>query len=253
MTSISADDAHLFTVADECERLHETWRKSCNAYSDAEGAMFNKKGHEEPVSDAERAKVKETEERNDVDQSAYISIEARLLSTPAHTPQGLAVKLHTFRRYHANTEILAPFIDEFIADAERASTRDNPDATSTKTEWLAMFQEYRDRMGDEAAAVRANEHDTDAETRATEKATTKTQSVEHRIAEAEADGLLSLVVKLAVLWNNSIADTGDTRDDNVLMVGSALDYLVNQTGLDPYVTYDRDCKPIRAAEIGGAS
>ena len=114
-----------------------------------------------------------------------------------------------------------------------------------------MFQEYRDRMGDEAAAVRANEHDTDAETRATEKATTKTQSVEHRIAEAEADGLLSLVVKLAVLWNNSIADTGDTRDDNVLMVRSALDYLAKQTGLDPYVTYDRDCKPIRAAETGG--
>ena len=63
---------------------------------------------------------------------------------------------------------------------------------------------------------------------------------------------MSLTVKLAVLWNGSIAaDTGDTRDDNVLMVRSALDYLAKQTGLDPYVTYDRDCKPIRAAETGG--
>ena len=119
--------------------------------------------------------------------------------------------------------------------------------------WLAMFAEYQDRMKDEAAAVRANQNDTDAEHRATEIATEATQSVEHRIAEAEADGLLGLAVKLAVLWNNSIADTGDPNEGDALMVGSALDYLAKQTGIEPYVTYDRDCKPIRAGEIGGAS
>ena len=57
-------DAALFSLADECDRLHEIWRKSCEAYSDAEGAMFDKKRRDEPISDAERAKVKEAEERN---------------------------------------------------------------------------------------------------------------------------------------------------------------------------------------------
>ena len=247
------DDTKLFAVAGECDRLHEIWAKSCKAYSDAEGPMFDKRRRGKPVSDAKRAKVSEAEAQEDADKTAYCAIETRLLSTPAHTPQGLAVKLRTFRRYHANTKKLAPVIDGFIADAERASTCGKLDTAPSKTDWLALLEEYRERMKDESAAVRANQNDTDAEHRATDEATEATQSVEHRIAEAEADGLLGLAVKLAVLWNNSIADTGDPNEGDALLVGSALDYLAKQTGIDPYVTYDRDCKPIRTAEIGGGS
>ena len=244
-------DAKLFAIAAKCDRLHEIWRKSCEAYSDAEGAMFDKKRRDEPVSDAERAKVEEAKERNDVDQAAYNSIEKRLLNMPAHTPQGLATKVRIFRRYHANTSGVASFVDEFVAIAERASTRDNPDTAPTKTAWLAMFEEYRERVRAESAVVVANDGDTDVERRATEEATAATQRTERQIAEAEADGLLGLAVKLAVLWNSSIADHGG---NNIELTRSALDYLAQQTGIDPYVTYDRDCNPIREfAEIGGAS
>ena len=47
--------------------------------------------------------------------------------------------------------------------ADRRAGSVNP----AKTDWLAMLEEYRERMGDEAAAVRANQHDTDIEYRAT--------------------------------------------------------------------------------------
>ena len=179
----------------------------------------------------------------------------RLAEIPAHTLDGVIAKFDDYQRIHEGgatsvwDEGLLRTIREGLERLEPSAG-----AAPTKADWLGMFDEYRERMGDEAAAVRANQHDTDAEYRATEIATEATQSVEHRIAEAEVDGLLGLAVKLAVLWNNSVADTADSHDDNALVVGSALDYLVKQTGIDPYVTYDRDCNPIRQlAKIRGAS
>ena len=79
--------------------------------------MFDKMRRGEPISDAERAKVNEAEALEDADEKAYAAFETHLLNTQAHTPQGLATKLRTFRRYQDNN--LALVVDGFIADAER--------------------------------------------------------------------------------------------------------------------------------------
>ncbi len=196
-----------------------------------------------------------SQDDDEIDRYGKLISEAhrKLEAMPVQTPDGVAAKVRHLQYLSENfaddfSDMFASILDGLQRIGAAGSV--NP----AKTDWLAMLEEYRERMGDEAAAVRANQHDTDVEYRATEIATEATQSVEHRIAEAEADGPLGLAVKLAVLWNNSIADTADSHDDNALMVGSALDYLVKQTGIDPYVTYDRDCKPIRElAKIRGAS
>ena len=118
MTATRTDDTHLFVIAAECDRLLGVWLKSCKAYSNAEGPMFDKRKRGEPISDAELAKVKEAEALEDADKEAYCANEARLLCTQAHTPQGLATKLRIFRLYLPHTNE-ALFVDGFIADAER--------------------------------------------------------------------------------------------------------------------------------------
>ena len=103
MTSTRTGDTHLFAIAAECDRLHEIWRKSCNVFSAVQGPMFDKRRREEPIPDAERTRVEKAESLEETDCEAYAAIETRLLSTPAHTSQGLATKLRIFRLYHAST------------------------------------------------------------------------------------------------------------------------------------------------------
>ncbi|MCH8112037.1 MAG: hypothetical protein IH905_08825 [Proteobacteria bacterium] len=216
---IGADTA-LFSLADECDRLHEIWRKSCEAYSDAEGAMFDKKRRDEPISDAERAKVKEAEERNDVDQSAYNSIEKRLLNTPAHTPQGLDTKVRIFRRYHANTSGVAAFVDEFVAIAERASPGGNPDA-----ELQSLWREY--------VQNREDWNKTDEDTPEYERCGEESDEIERRISATPAQGIHGLAVKLMLaaddLYDHKTLADQEALDDRALV--SARDDAVRLTGI----------------------
>ena len=149
MTSTRTSDAHLFAIAAECDRLHEIWRKSCKAYSDAEGPMFAKRRSGEPISEAERAKVREADALNDADREAYIPVETRLLNTPAHTPQGLATKLRIFRLYHANTSDVTLFVDGYLLSGiALAVIRSVAVPSGIEVGFLGHHPEVRHRRGE---------------------------------------------------------------------------------------------------------
>ena len=242
MTATRTDDAQLFALAVECDRLHEIWLKSCKAYSAAEGPMFAKRDRGEPISDAERAKVDEAEALEDADRKAYSAIETRLLCAQAHTPQGLATKLRIYRLYAPHTnEIL--FVDGFIADAERIGGTEivegGGDVPAFKTDWRKLLDEYRRLARAENSVA---ETYPDATVPPLSTITEECLAVEARIVEAPIDGLESIIGKLALTWST---DWANIDSNPGLAMRSVLDFLAEQTGWDPYVLYDHDSEAVR--------
>lgn len=225
------DDVQLFATAEEADRLHEVWRKSCKAYSAAEGPMFDKRSRGEPISDAEQAKVNEAETLEAADSNAYWTVEQRLIKTPAHTPQGLATKIRIFQRYHGHKNE-SEIIDGFLTDAVRIGcaglTKDREEGAALSTNWRQTLDEYT-RL---TIATNASDGPTLAADCAAHTA------IECQIAEAPINGLESLIAKLAIIWNTDRGWIGS--DPRSIALSSVLDFLAGETGFDPFIEYDRD-------------
>ncbi len=106
----------------------------------------------------------------------------------------------------------------------------------TKTEWRKLLNEYR-RLAIAENAVAIEYQDLESIPLGT--AIDECRAIEQRIAEAPVDGLESLVGKLAIVWNADQILTGTTPGRALL---TALDFLAEQTGWDPFMVYGRDGK-----------